>query len=290
MLVGQYGLFATDATARASQGRILGIYLGALLRGEADEARAQTHHPGYERYLLDAAGSRGTGRQVSTYSADGAANSTAFANTALLAPQHGPRPGYDHRRINAVFVAYRVQLTDNQGRRRTEHVSVLVGLDNLARGGQVIVSYGDRFLEQFQGPSAREQRAQRRGDGPPDPKRIKREPDEPGPASPGPSRQPRSVSRAPAPGPDASPPNFRDQFIQDGLRPLVDRQRVSQEEAARLLNDLDGQVRANPPNIAPQVIRDTLRELGQGAQNRNDQRWVAIYSWLVLVATGTQGG
>jgi hypothetical protein len=70
----------------------------------------------------------------------------------------------------------------------------------------------------------------------------------------------------------------------------VDRQQVSQQEAARLLNHLDGQVRANPPDIAPQVIRDTLRELGQRAENRNDQRWVAIYSWLLLVATGTQGG
>ncbi len=180
-LVGQFGLFATQSARRGVDGHILGIYMGALLRGEDDEALAQAAHRGNEWYLMDAADERGAGAAVSTYSADGAPNSMAFANTALRAPVAGQRRAYDLSRINAAFVPFKVQMIDNRGRRRTEHVSVMIGGANLTPGAAVLVSYGSRFLDQFQPPSAREQRAQRRA-AEPAPKRIKTEPHDTDPA------------------------------------------------------------------------------------------------------------
>jgi hypothetical protein len=282
MLIGQYGLFATDDTSRAAHGRILGIYLGALLRGEDDESLAQTQHPDYERYLLDAASAQGTGSRVSTYSADGAANSIAFANTALLAPRQGQRPAYDDGRINAVFVSYRVRLTDNRGRSVTEHVSVLVGLANLAAGQQVLVSYGDRFLEQFQPPSARSQRAQRRT-GPSQTKRVKVEQPEP--------ELPQSGAPQ-LPGQD-----FRTHFERHGIQPLVNRRAtlgdqhgISQADANELLDHIDQRLHANP-DIDPQtVITETLRALWQGATARQETAAIHIYNHLIRFANGRQGG
>ncbi|WP_139813755.1 scabin-related ADP-ribosyltransferase [Mycobacterium simiae] len=206
-LIGQYGLFATPRAGTAHQGQILGIYLGALLHGEADEERARALHPGSHRYMMDVGGASSS--KVSTYSADGGGNSTAFANTALLPFSPRQIPSYDHGRINAAFLGFRVDLTDNQGRPTHEYVSVLVGLDNLRPGDPVLVSYGTPFLNQFQGPSAREQRAQRRA-ADPEPKRIKTEHHETermdidASPQPRPTPQARPAQQFPAAGPSQS--------------------------------------------------------------------------------------
>ena len=288
MLVGQYGLFVTDPTALASNGRILGIYMGAVLHGEADEARVSTTHPQYERFLIDAGGSRGSGK-VTTYSADGAGNYTAFANTALRVPAPGVQPAYDNARINARFVAYEVHLTDNQGRPRIEYVAALVGLNNLnvAGGDQVLISYGDRFLEQFKPTSARQQRAERRNVEPAS-KRPKTEPEEPGLA--GLTPEPSRSAASSAPGPAAPIQDFRDYFVQNGLQPLVNTQRLSEEDASLLLNHLDQQLRANPNTDPQAVIEYVLLQLRQGAESRNEQYLMRIYDNLLRMATGRQGG
>jgi hypothetical protein len=283
MLVGQYGLFATAASAKASAGQILGIYMGALLRGEADEARAQASHPGYQRYLLDASGSRGSGGQVSTYSADGSANSTAFANTALKPFQSGQRPSYDEDRINAAFINYRVTMTDNQKRPHTEHIAALVGRENLTAGEQILVNYGHKFPDQFIGPSAREQRAQRRA-APPAPKRIKTEHHEPRLPTPGPSTQP-PPDPAPRTRPVAALADFHDYFNHH-LDVLVQDNTITAHYAQALLDILGERITAAGPNAnQPELVITTLTQLHHHAVQTHDPVSAQIMATLLGVAT-----
>jgi hypothetical protein len=122
-----------------------------------DEEQLALDRPDYERYQLDAGGTRGSG-STTVYSAAGMANSAGFANTAL----RPDRLDYDLNRINAAFVPYRIRLSDRHGEQRTEHVSVLVGLDNLQPGQQILVNYGRAFLGELAPPSTRDARAERR--------------------------------------------------------------------------------------------------------------------------------
>ncbi|WP_301148655.1 glycosyltransferase [Mycobacterium simiae] len=208
VLIGQYGLFATPQAGTGGQGQILGMYFGALLHGQDDLDRAEDLHPGASQYMMDADGA--SSHRVSSYSADGGGNSTAFANTAVLPFRPGQTPAPDRGRINAAFVSFRVNLTDNQGNETHEYVPVLVGLDNLRPGDQVLVNYGDRFQL---GPSARAQRAARRA-AEPELKRIKTEHPATDPMDTDPPppqrRRPRPApAPAPAPAPVAGPSHPR---------------------------------------------------------------------------------
>jgi hypothetical protein len=151
-LVGQYGLFvrrpAVDSERPTlSNGQILGFYMGALLNNDRDFAQTATDHPDYPIYAIDTVARRGP----VTYSAKGAANSIAFANTALKAGTS--KPAYDTDRINSIFIDFSVGLVENKGRPTRESLIALVALDNLFDGNQnevqVLVDYGEPFLEHF---------------------------------------------------------------------------------------------------------------------------------------------
>ncbi|HET9641843.1 MAG TPA: hypothetical protein VFP68_00435 [Burkholderiaceae bacterium] len=158
-LVGQYGLFVPRPSLESelptfSNGRILGFYMGALVDNDEALARTVSDHPDYEHYAIDANAPRGR----ITYSGKGATNSLAFANTALKAGV--PEAAYDTGRINAVFIEFSVGLFDHQGKPSRESVVAMVALDNLFDDNrdevQVLVDYGDAFLEHFSGESGTE--------------------------------------------------------------------------------------------------------------------------------------
>lgn len=157
MLIGQHGLFVPShlppgERPTLSNGRILGFYMGKLLECSRDVTRAAAEHPHYLRYVLEVTKSNGA---LVVWSAEGCANSLAFANTALLPGT--TRPAYDHQRINTIFLPFDVRLTDKNGEQRWETVVAAAALDNLYGHGdaqaQVLIDYGDAFLEQFEKPS-----------------------------------------------------------------------------------------------------------------------------------------
>jgi len=129
--------------------------MGALL--ETDEELHQYHqeHPSSEQYEMNIDESRPGAAVVAAL---GAANSTAFANTALKFD--GDRPCYDHERLNAIFLQFRAQMSDNAGQPHEQSFMALVALDNLYASSnpsrEVRVHYGDAYLEQFKNPPAHE--------------------------------------------------------------------------------------------------------------------------------------
>ena len=173
-LLAQYGLFARpdQVVPKLRNGRIIGIYMGSVLRGEAEEERAiEAHGDDHARYLL--AAPHGRSGAVTNYSGAGAINNTGIANTATRADLKD----YDKSRINAVFLPFEIRLTDNRGMPRVESVSVLVGLDNLEPGKPILVNYGPIFLQMLQRASARDLRAAER-EKRNNPRPIKAEPSE----------------------------------------------------------------------------------------------------------------
>ncbi|HET9645970.1 MAG TPA: hypothetical protein VFP68_22050, partial [Burkholderiaceae bacterium] len=166
----QFGVFVRRPADPAlyptlSNGRILGFYMGALLRSEEERQRAWERHPGGEQYSIDAdrasrrrgfGWSKGTRRTRVTFAGLGAANSVVFANTALRAPDPAdPIPAYDRSRLNAIYLPFDLQLTDKSGRMQSEVAVALLALDNLFPEGdgrqelQVYADYGDAYLVNF---------------------------------------------------------------------------------------------------------------------------------------------
>jgi len=113
-----------DATLQPTlrNGRILGIYAGVLTEN-ADQHNAYVDlHPGADEYDMEP-----RRRSQWRVSALGAANSMAYANTALKAD----KPEYDDARINAMYIPFEVPMIDKDGRKIRLPVVALVGLDNL---------------------------------------------------------------------------------------------------------------------------------------------------------------
>ncbi|GHH56444.1 WXG100-like domain-containing protein [Lentzea cavernae] len=154
-LVGKWGLsLSTSDSVSADRpsvtnGRVLGLYLGAVLRSRAEEDRWGAEHVRFPSYAMQVGGAG-----VYTMTAEGAANFTAFANTGLLAGARSPQ--YDTEAINAQFVRFTVTLPDATGRMRKLPVAAMVLLDNAFdpvanRHGIVTVDYGDDYLVMFEG-------------------------------------------------------------------------------------------------------------------------------------------
>ncbi|SUA93217.1 hypothetical protein [Pandoraea pulmonicola] len=148
ILAGQYGLFAVDALApeqrpTLSNGKILALYMGALLESDDEMAQYAQTHPDSLAYDFEVSRHR-------VLAGLGATNSVAFANTALLP---GPEPAYDHQRLNAVFIPFDVSMIDRDGGNCREAVIALVALDNLYSATnparEVRVDYGEAYLAQF---------------------------------------------------------------------------------------------------------------------------------------------
>jgi hypothetical protein len=156
ILAGQYGLFALEAAPEErptlSNGRILCLYMGALLETEEEMLEYRQRHPGSLGYELDTP--RKNSSKLVSVAALGAANSGPFANTALLPDTADP--AYDHGRINALYMGFDVSMFDKDGQPRTERIAAVVALDNLFAPEnptrEVRVDYGDAYLVQFGNP------------------------------------------------------------------------------------------------------------------------------------------
>jgi hypothetical protein len=206
-LIGQYGTFLTSQELSAepgrrallSEGRVLGLYGGAVLDGEeAVEQWAETH-PNFPEYALTVTGRGGHREDEVIISAEGFGTTVAFANTRLLPGPPGPDgPLRDHgvTGINALFLTFHVRITDNTGTGRWQSIAALAGLDNLYpphnRSGMVIADYGADY--ELPAPG-----------GPPDPA-VKTEPGTPPPIPP-----PAAGGGRHSPGPPAAPVPVRDE-------------------------------------------------------------------------------
>lgn len=164
MLVGQSGLFVRDGIQKEnlptfSNGKIIGLFSGAYLKSPTEHT---THFKAYggldavDRYSLNIKKSGKDARNKwlreagsVTVSPIGVANSMAFANTATT-PDF---KNYDEKRINSIFVPFHVTMKDKFGKEREELVAAVVALDNLR--GQVLLDYGENFLEQLQRDGSR---------------------------------------------------------------------------------------------------------------------------------------
>jgi hypothetical protein len=134
-----------------SNGRILGVYLGAVLDNGTDLENWERTHIHFPSYAMDA--STQSGRKV-TMSAEGAANAIAFANTALLPDT--PTAQFDHNRINATFLGFVVRLPDphDPSRHRNQSIVALAALDNAFDPatnpeGLILADYGNGYLDLF---------------------------------------------------------------------------------------------------------------------------------------------
>lgn len=164
----QFGLFAHEFAPEErptlANGKILGLYVGALNRTPTQMREYAQEHPGsssYEMAVVMAtkeSSRRGKLTHVKAkpkevcMAALGAANSIPFANTAL--DPHAARPTYDHARINAEFVPFDLKIADRTGRLRNETVVALLALENLYVDSNprrdVRVSYGDKYMPHFE--------------------------------------------------------------------------------------------------------------------------------------------
>ncbi|MFC5111448.1 OTU domain-containing protein [Kibdelosporangium philippinense] len=130
-------------------GRILGVYLGAVLDTEDTIAAWGQTYASFPDYRMDVTG---TTKRPTTMSAEGAANAIAFANVALEA--NTSRPAYDRSRINAYFVNFAVRMPDRDGGYRNQPIAVLVALDNAFDDQSnphrlILTDYGPDYLSYF---------------------------------------------------------------------------------------------------------------------------------------------
>jgi hypothetical protein len=80
----------------------------------------------------------------------GATNAVAFAN----APLRAGATSYDPDRVNAVFVGFKITLTDKNQHERIQVFPVLIGRKNLQPGQQILVNYGKQYLPNFHRPDS----------------------------------------------------------------------------------------------------------------------------------------
>ncbi|RSN19317.1 hypothetical protein DMC61_39845 [Amycolatopsis sp. WAC 04169] len=161
-LVGQLGLYLThppgtvpdDRQPTLRNGRVLGIYAGAhfgktyivpsQIDGRHDlEKHWKQRHPHYPAYNMYA----GRGANPEQITAEGAGNSTAFANSATL-----PTGGIDQTRVNTVLLDIEVTLPNknNPAKHTTIGANAYIALDNAFDPttnphGAILVDYSDHY-------------------------------------------------------------------------------------------------------------------------------------------------
>ncbi|WP_408014321.1 OTU domain-containing protein, partial [Saccharopolyspora elongata] len=157
ILVGQSGLFLSPSPAdmfldeqpSLLNGRILGVYLGAVIRDQHSLDNWRTRYSAFPAYAMNLDAEPSLEHHL--MSAEGAANSIAFANTAVT---EGPEPAIDLNRVNAQFVEFRVNMPTNTGQLRSQSIMVLIALDNAFDiltnpYGIIIADYGDGYVDLF---------------------------------------------------------------------------------------------------------------------------------------------
>ena len=147
VLIGQWGARLTPyppgQEPSLARGRILGLYLGAVLDRDTEEHWRRTYE-NYPHYRMDL-------RQYGM-SAEGAANIIGFPNT-YLQPDVSGRPAPDDNVINAIFIGFDVRLPDRSGGFRRESIMAMVALDNAFGAANphriVWVDFGEGYLQNF---------------------------------------------------------------------------------------------------------------------------------------------
>ncbi|WP_173141933.1 hypothetical protein [Kibdelosporangium persicum] len=166
-LVGQWGLFLAQWPPNRSprrrpsllNGRILGVYMGAVLDDADDLAYWEE---AYERYPAYALGLGDGTRYQSLMGAEGAANAAVFANTATKLVDrpdgHGREIAIDERRVNAMFVEFLVRMPLPGRGFRAQTIGAVVALENAFDQktnpyGSILVDYGETYLPNLNGHS-----------------------------------------------------------------------------------------------------------------------------------------
>jgi hypothetical protein len=166
VLVGQRGLFlaqwppsrSTGRRPSLLNGRILGVYLGAVLDDPDDLAYWEQTYPRYPAYALGLGG--GT-RYESLMGAEGAANAAVFANTATKLVDRpdgrGREFAIDEQRVNAIFLEFVVRMPLPKGGFKAQIIGAVVALENAFDEkanpyGSVIVDYGETYLPNLNKP------------------------------------------------------------------------------------------------------------------------------------------
>ncbi|WP_210405992.1 hypothetical protein [Micromonospora sp. MH33] len=144
-LEGKLGLALDDALLQQFLMELLGPYLGAVLENKQREAAWKQIYRLYPSYSMsletyrtsnERPGRRSRGRRLVaprrgkrsiTMSAEGFANSIAFANTALKPGTREP----DIYRTNSVYLQFTVRIPDNDNRIRRQEIMMLFGMNNL---------------------------------------------------------------------------------------------------------------------------------------------------------------
>ncbi|MEO3781603.1 hypothetical protein ABGB16_33510, partial [Micromonospora sp. B11E3] len=144
---------------------LLGAYLGAVLENNQQIAVWEQDHPQYPSYSADLETHRTSNehpgrrprrprlepqrrvKRTIAMSAEGAANSIAFANTALKPGTREP----DIHRTNSVFLQFTVRIPDKNIKIRRQEILMLFGLNNLFDpiinpNRIVIVDYGPSYF------------------------------------------------------------------------------------------------------------------------------------------------
>ncbi|MER6899308.1 hypothetical protein ABT261_36925, partial [Amycolatopsis sp. NPDC000740] len=127
-----------------TNGRILGVYRGSVVRTPQEAARFAARYPGSRSYRMDVSARGGPSY---TFRAEGAASSVGFANTVYVR-ETGKQ---DWSEINAVWLTCVVDMPDvATGGMRQETVAALVALDSafdpeLNPFGIVWAEYGEDF-------------------------------------------------------------------------------------------------------------------------------------------------
>ncbi|MFE3786089.1 hypothetical protein ACFXPA_48835, partial [Amycolatopsis sp. NPDC059090] len=127
-----------------TNGRILGVYRGSVVRNPQEAARFAARYPGSRSYRMDVSARGGPSY---TFRAEGAASSVGFGNTVYVR-ETGKQ---DWSEINAVWLTCVVDMPDvATGGMRQETVAVLVALDSafdpeLNPFRIVWVEYGEDF-------------------------------------------------------------------------------------------------------------------------------------------------
>jgi hypothetical protein len=160
VLAGQWGLLLAEwppnrsAGRRPSllNGRILGVYLGAVLDDPDDRAYWEETYPRFPEYALGLG--EGT-RYESLMGAEGAANAAVVANTATQLVDRpdgrGQEFAIDEERVNAMFLEFVVRMPLPSGGFKAQIIGAVVALENAFDEkanpyGSVIVGYGDAYL------------------------------------------------------------------------------------------------------------------------------------------------
>lgn len=172
VLIDQYGLFLNDdlnpkQLPSVDKGEIVALYAGKIFRTEdelSDEYKRHTEHH-VDSYLMVVPDHEdmpaGKTRYISAFKGG---NKGPCANTAIKWNKRKkayvfdfPPPqerGFKRFKINAIYMPFKIAITDKNKIEREETVFAILGY-NLQAGCEIRVEYGDEYLQLFPEPPSK---------------------------------------------------------------------------------------------------------------------------------------